>query len=282
MPDGDHLRPRGDRTVAYQVRRDEALPLPLTEMGRIGNECKYLLRPTRDLDAFNNRGHAASSVAVHRNDYTGWNDARADTAVLLQPVVGFGLAGNLGTTDEEILAHFADGGHRTADIASFFLAPVAILFFLLFLSTLWNRLRSVEAEPRTLSTLALAAGVTSAALFVAAVAVLVSTALAARDSEFVVDPSLARLVDKAGYLLITGSVMVMSALVAATSVLALRTRFLPSWLGWTGLFVAVVLLAAITFVPIFVLWLWILIVSVMLVARPPTTHPTSQDVAAPH
>ncbi len=152
------------------------------------------------------------------------------------------------------------------------------MFFLVFVTSLRNRLRSVEPEPKTLSAVVFGTGITSAALFVGAVSLFVGTAFAAEQSEFVVDPNVARFADATGYLVLVGSVMVMSALVAATSVLALRTSVLPRWLGWAGVCVSVLLLAAVTFVPIFLLWLWIVVVSVVLIMRTPTSH--SQERAS--
>src|SRR2546429_168572 len=47
----------------------------------------------------------------------------------------------------------------------------------------------------------------------------------------------------------------------ATSVIALRTGVFPRWFAWIGLPVAVTFLLAFFFVPIFVLWGWILVAS---------------------
>ena len=86
-------------------------------------------------------------------------------------VAGFIVGGDdIGDSDAEIVAYFGDSGNRAEEIAGFFLLVVAALFFLWFASTLRDRLRSVEAEPKSLSSLAFGAGVASAALLVVAVA----------------------------------------------------------------------------------------------------------------
>lgn len=210
-----------------------------------------------------------------------WAPASGIVYVLLFVVAFIVVPGDIGDTDEEILAYYADSGNRAREIAAFFLIAVAALFLLWFVSTLRNRLRSVEPEPKSLSALAFGAGVASAALLVAALSLFVSVSLTIEDSDqFAVDPNLARVLENAGFLLFTGSTMVASVLVAATSVLALRTRVLPRWLGWVGLPVALVLLVAIFFFPLFVLWAWILVVSVLLIARTPAWPPQEREPEA--
>ncbi len=97
---------------------------------------------------------------------------------------------------------------------------------------------------------------------------------------FVVDPDIARLFNTASYLLVVASTMVASVLVAATSVLALRTAVLPRWLGWVGVVVAIALLAAVFFIPVFLLWAWVLVVAVVLTVRSSTGDSQEPDRAA--
>jgi hypothetical protein len=173
-------------------------------------------------------------------------------------------------SDEELLSYFADGGNRTGHIAGFLFVAVGVLFFLLFASTLWSRLRSVEPEPRILSTLAIGAGVVSAALLIGAAASLAATAFAADElSAFVVDPNSVRLTLYVGFLLLVSAVMTMSVLVVATSVLALRTSVLPTWLGWVGFAAVVLAVVEAALLPVFVIPVWAVIVSVFLIVRAP-------------
>lgn len=185
--------------------------------------------------------------------------------------------------DEEILSFFADSGNRALEFVSVALIAFAVLFFLWFVSTLRDRLRAVEPEPKGLSALAFGAGVASAALLMAALSVFGAIPAAVDETDrFVLDPNLARVIENVSFLLFVGSTMVASVLVAATSVLALRTAVLPRWLGWVGMAVALALLVAVFFVPIFALWAWVVVVSVVLIARPPMIHPAEQSVPPPH
>ena len=174
--------------------------------------------------------------------------------------------------DQEILSHYADSGKRTGELVGFILVTAGVLFFIWFVATLRSRLRSIEPEPKTLSALAFGAGVTAAALLIGAAAVIVATSTAVEFSdEFVVDPNLARFALSTGYLLLTGAVLVNCVLVVATSVLALRSAVFPNWLGWFG-FAAVVLAVGEAFLlPVFVIPVWAVVVSVVLMGRSPAS-----------
>jgi MFS family permease len=76
------------------------------------------------------------------------------------------------------------------------------------------------------------------------------------------------------------STMVASVLVAATSVLALRTAVLPRWLGWVGIVVALALLVAVFFIPVFLFWAWVLVVAVVLAVRTPSAQSPHPERAA--
>ena len=60
--------------------------------------------------------------------------------------------------------------------------------------------------------------------------------------EFRVDPDTVRTITIAGFGFFLTAFMVAGVLVAATSVLALRTAVLPRWLAWAGFVVALALL----------------------------------------
>jgi hypothetical protein len=174
-----------------------------------------------------------------------------------------------GDSDQTILSYYADGGHRTRQFVAIALVAVAVLFFLWFVSVLRDRLRAIEPESGGLSALALAAGVSSATLLMGALAFAIAVPATIADTDrFTLDANTYRLFDNASYGLLVGSTMVASVLVAPTSVLALRTAALPRWLGWIGLVVALVLLFAVFFFPLFALWAWVVVISVVLIARP--------------
>lgn len=188
-------------------------------------------------------------------------------------VVGIALVSDspeASDSNQAFLSYYGDSAHRAREIAAFFLFVVAALFFIWFVAALRSRLRMVESEPRGLSALAFGTGVASAALLTVAVAVGTVVSFTLEDTgQFVVDPNLARLLADESYLVLIASTMVASILVAATSILAIRTNVLPRWLGWVGAVASLTLLAAFLFFPIMVLWAWVVLVSVVLTVRSP-------------
>lgn len=175
--------------------------------------------------------------------------------------------------DEEWLSYYADSGNRGKEIAVFFLFVIGALFLVWFATTLRGRLRAYESEPYTLSALVFGSGVAVAVLLLAGVSLAVGHSITIEDTDrFTVDPNVARLVGDTGFLFLVCSVMIAALLVIGTSLLALRTDVLPTWLGWVGLVAAVVqLVAALAFFPLFVFWAWVLVVSVTLLVRPGTS-----------
>jgi hypothetical protein len=184
-------------------------------------------------------------------------------------------------TEEEVLSHYADGGNRTREIAGFLLVVLGVLFFLWFLSLLRSRLRSAEPETTTLSTLGFGAGTTAAALVIGGTAMVAGTALTVDLVDgFEIDPDRVWYGVGVGYLFLLGWVLVACVLVAATSVLAVRTAVFPNWLGWIG-FAAVVLAVVEAFLfPVFTIPLWMVIVSVVMMTHAPVPRPqTSKQTA---
>jgi hypothetical protein len=173
-----------------------------------------------------------------------------------------------GDSDQEWLSYYADSGNRQQEIVAFFLFVLAALFFIWFAAVLRGRLLTYETEPRTLSALVYGSGVASAVLLMAGVSGGVAHSFTIWDTdEYVLDPNVARLVGDMSFLFFACSMMVAVILIAATSVLAIRTPVLPAWLGWIGLVAALAELFALAFFPLFVLWAWVLLVSIVLTMR---------------
>jgi len=182
-----------------------------------------------------------------------------------------------GDTNAEITEYYADDGNRNKDIAGYFLLVAAALMFLWFLAYLRVRLLRAEAEPGRLSALAFGSGVASAVLLMAAAAVFVAPAGTVEnveaDSGFVLDPNTVQVLGGLGFGFFVASVMVAALLVFATSLLALRLLAFPRWMGYAGFVVAPILLLAILFFPVFVLWGWVLAVSAFMLWRPVPIEP---------
>src|SRR5262245_1347539 len=155
-----------------------------------------------------------------------------------------------------------------------------MLAFLFFLAGLCARLRRAEGGPGGWTAAALASGAAFVALQMAAICAWASISLTIENSdEFVLDPNTERVIETLGYALFFTGLTLSAVLVAATSALALRTGVLPRWLGWVGVAVAVVMLVSFLFFPLFVLLAWVLVVSIVMLARPGAEVPIEGEPA---
>ncbi len=178
------------------------------------------------------------------------------------------LVDERGDSDAEIVAYYADEGNRGQDQTLFFLVVLASLVFLAFLAVLRSRLVRAEGRAGTLTTVTFGAGIAAATLWiVAAVFWMAISYTASETKEFRVDPDTERLVSEMGYLFFVTGIYATIPVVLGTSLIALRTRVLPRWLGWLGLLVAGSLLAALGVFPFFFFLGWVLLVSIVLLAR---------------
>jgi hypothetical protein len=175
---------------------------------------------------------------------------------------------------------YNDGGERAQIIISAYLFWLAGVFFIWFLASLRVRLLAVEGEPGRLTSIAFGSGLVFVTLMAVAAATFASVAgdITFGGEDFVsVDG--ARFLPELGYpILLIGGMFAAIAMIDATSILILRTNVLPRWLGYFGFVVAVVLLAAVIFLPMIFFVLWVLFISVaMLRSRPAAITPATPD-----
>jgi hypothetical protein len=171
-------------------------------------------------------------------------------------------------SDAKIAAFYTSHSHQVDDICAFFIFVAGILFLLAFLAALRGRLAEAEGGRGKLTSLAFGSGVASAVLFLIAIAMFTSPALTANDTgKFRLDPNTFRLLNDLGYAVWVGAVIVAALLVWATSAIALRSGLLPKWFAWLAVLAGILQLLAIFFIPVFIFWGWILIVSLFLFIR---------------
>ena len=200
--------------------------------------------------------------------------ALAGVAFVLLYVIGLSLGVEAGTTDAEILEHYADDGARTRELVAFVLIAVAALAFVVFAASLRELLRRDAPGTELLVSVGWAGGIIAAALLLAGNALSRGVAFVSSSDEFTLDPDLYRLVDDTGFLLLVSGIYAATLVVVAVSIAALRGHVLPGWLGWAGL-VAAVLLAVVlltlvlALVGFLVLFVWVLVVGGTLLARRP-------------
>lgn len=199
-------------------------------------------------------------------------------AVLL--AVPFLTDSSTGTTDAEITAFYADAGHRTLDTVLYFALLAAGLALVLFATGLRQAIRR-ETGSATLSDLAFGSGLASGALLVVTAAIWVSASAAHGDESFVLDPNTLRLTGTIGYWLLAASTTVGGLLVLATSLAGLRGALVWRWVAWLGIAVAVSTIAAVTFLPLILYVVWVLLLAVALIARAGARSSSYERIAVP-
>jgi len=151
--------------------------------------------------------------------------------VPLPPVVGSSV--------KEVLSYYTSNGPTL--VLSNYLFMLATVFFLGFFGYVCVVLRSAEGEPYALSRIVFGAAVAAASIFL--VSPLISQALVARAATGAESVVVGVLSDMTALSLIASGIPVI-LLVGLASVVMLRTRLLPRWLGLLGLLLVVLLLLA--------------------------------------
>jgi hypothetical protein len=125
-------------------------------------------------------------------------------------------------SNAKIAAYFADHSHRVQGAVSFFVYLAGIVFLLVFLGALRERLVEAEGQPGRLSALAFGAGV--AALPLWGISMLLANAVSftvGESSAFTIDPNTYRLLGVVSYFTWVIALFVSSVVVWATSAVAL-------------------------------------------------------------
>lgn len=175
-------------------------------------------------------------------------------------------------TDAPRAIHEFYRDHERALKAGVFLSGLGAAAFLWFLGSLWSTLRQPE-NTRRLATIAAGGGVATIAFALVSSAITSTTALRIGD----LAPPQAKFFYTLQSVVITMASFSIAALVAATSVAALRAKVFPAWLGWSGLVLTLAWLLAGLGVAsersalfifgfiVFLLWLvWVLVISFFL------------------
>jgi hypothetical protein len=202
---------------------------------------------------------------VRRLSWERWAGIAGIAYVLLY-VGAFGLGIEVGQSDAEIREHYADSSARAKEAVAFFFIAGAALAFLLFAAGLRTLTARPEAAPAPIAALGWAGAIAYAILVLAGNAVSRAAAFASMTEGFRLDPDTRDYFEDAGFLLFVSGTYAAILPVVAVSITAVRYAVLPRWLGWLGLAMAPLLVLAIAFVGFLVLFVWVLVVSVVLLA----------------
>jgi hypothetical protein len=192
-------------------------------------------------------------------------------------VAAFFVAGSspdTGDPDAKIVNYVTSDSNQTQNLVGWLLSLLAVLCLLAFVAALRNRLNAAEGGVGRFASAAFAGGIVSFAALAASIALFVSTILTADDTgRFHADADLYRLTNDLGYEFWVLSGVSGALLVWSTMVVAFRNGLFPRWFGWFSAAAGVFALLAVFFVPMFVYWLWIVIVSILLVRATPAAPP---------
>jgi hypothetical protein len=164
---------------------------------------------------------------------------------------------------------YSDSGHRWSIIIGFFLVVAAAIALVVFASELRERL--VAAGASGAGRLAFAGSLLFAALSMAGTAAMAWIPGAKQFGRSAVpEGELNYLASQLGFgtLLVGGGASAALLLVTAGRG-AVRTRLLPSWLGWAGVVIGVVLFfLSVLFIPMVLLALWVLAAAIVMIRKP--------------
>lgn len=181
-----------------------------------------------------------------------------------------GSAPDVTASAHKILSYYAVRTHWHRQEAGLVLGALSMVFFLPFLGGLRARLRTGDGIGGPLSSVVLAAGSVFAVLY-AAISTMRGVISFALDGSHAfrataLDPQLVRGLEEARSLFFVHALVAGAVLIAASSLLALRTTAWGSWLSYAGLLIAVLVLigAFLAAGAVFVLLAWIVVVGIVL------------------
>jgi hypothetical protein len=194
-------------------------------------------------------------------------------------VAAFVTAGNTPDGDasaQAVIAHYAD--NRTQGIIASVVLALTAVPALAFAARLRERARVAFGIDRTIPNLAFGAGVVTATGVLGAAAIHLALSDYARD----LDPSAVQALnalDADSFLLFTTGI---ATLVLATSLVAIRSRLLPAWLGWVGIPVSIAMFTPVGFFAACVAGAWIIGASLILFTGGERSGEAAQDRMEPH
>jgi hypothetical protein len=198
-----------------------------------------------------------------------WARTTAWAGIAFFPVFIVGILMGFGTpdskdSDAKWRSWFGDSGNRAQLIIGMYLLVIAAVLFLIFASGLLARLGGPQAAFVPYRVAAATATAFAVLLMVGAVQLAVIAGnVSFGDLKVPNDADLMRHTSGPGLILIPGALSAAAFLVAA-ALLARSNGLFPNWLVILSYVFAVILIAAVIFLPLAALPIWVLIVSIVL------------------
>jgi hypothetical protein len=210
-------------------------------------------------------------------------DLRALTGalfVVLVIVAFIPLGGDTPSGDDsarKVVSFYSD--NDTREIIAAVVLALSTVSLLYFSAMLRDRFRAALPGPSVLPAFAFGAGVVTAGGFLAAAGIHFALADYAEDIQPAAAQALNALDSDFFLPFSTG----LAALVLASSLVAIRTKLLPTWLGWVGIVMFIVSFTPAGFISFGLGGIWIIIASILLYLRGETAAvaPAASGPAAP-
>jgi hypothetical protein len=180
-------------------------------------------------------------------------------------VTVFLLVGDTGNTAADSATLLPAHEHRL--FAAFLVGVLAMVAMLAFFASLRRVVEAAAPTRPLLATMSFVPATVTAALLPGSLAILGGGAQAGSDTSL--SPALAAVILDVQYPFLAAGYMFLSVAVICVSVALLGSTAAPSWLAWSGVVAGVIGLASITFFPILLVALWVLVASIALTVRPP-------------
>lgn len=171
---------------------------------------------------------------------------------------------DVGETPQEVIANADEQDGRYVTLAIFGLVSIPLVLW--FVAGLHARVRRLQSQ--TAPALVLAGGVAFALLAFMAFEIWAGPIV---DFPGDSDPTIAAnayiTISSVGWMVLAGAGVAFALMALAASIAALKSRAVPTWLGWLGAIVGLLSAATITFFGIFAWMAWILVASCLFLLR---------------
>jgi hypothetical protein len=172
----------------------------------------------------------------------------------------------------KVIEWYSDSGHRDRVNIGWLLIGLSLFFLLWFVGALRRAVSLVDGEGILTAVVGMGGAIYIA---VAAASVALTDGIRTMSDDTYqhrVYPELIHLADDVGWVMHATGALGLAAMIIAASLAFMWAGAWPSWAGWLGIVVGILSLASIAFFPQFLFLAWILVVSILMFLRTPTTR----------
>lgn len=179
-----------------------------------------------------------------------------------------------GASAAKVIHYYSSSSHRDRIALGWLLAVLGVFFFLWFLAALRQAVRRLAGDG-VLGMLTTVGGIVYASLTLAAFSVDAAVRTMSDDTyQHTVYPGLIHAANDSWYVLHSAGGAGAAAMMIASSLALLAAAKVPQWLAWLGVVAGISALVSIFLVPWFVIAVWLIVASVLVVRAHVEEDPT--------